>query len=122
MNVLDLNHVAIPVSDLELSCQFYSEVLKLGRMSRPNFSFPGAWFRLGTRELHLLCRPSPEGIPHNSEDRHFALEVSSFKEALEHLKRHQITHRPSKQRPDGVWQVFLRDPDGHSIELTSPDF
>jgi hypothetical protein len=22
-----------------------------------------------------------------------------------------------QQRPDGAWQIFLRDPDGHFIEL-----
>jgi catechol 2,3-dioxygenase-like lactoylglutathione lyase family enzyme len=25
-----------------------------------------------------------------------------------------------KERPDGAWQVFLRDPDGHVIELFTP--
>jgi lactoylglutathione lyase len=23
-----------------------------------------------------------------------------------------------KQRPDGIWQIFVQDPDGHYIELT----
>jgi hypothetical protein len=27
-----------------------------------------------------------------------------------------------KQRPDGMWQIFIQDPDGHYIELTElPD-
>jgi hypothetical protein len=27
---------------------------------------------------------------------------------------------PKKKRPDGAWQIFLNDPDGHTIELCAP--
>jgi hypothetical protein len=38
-----------------------------------------------------------------------------------HLKKTGVAFRPRKQRPDGAWQIFLSDPDGHFIELfTSP--
>jgi hypothetical protein len=29
--------------------------------------------------------------------------------------------RPRKRRPDGAWQILLRDPDGHVIELFTFD-
>jgi len=47
MQTLQLNHVALHVADLERSTKFYTEVLKLEPMPRPDFAFPGAWFRLG---------------------------------------------------------------------------
>lgn len=118
MQVLALDHVALPVSDLAVSCQFYRQVLCLEPLPRPNFSFPGAWYKLGpTQELHLLRRGTTVLGPTQSYDRHFALKVRSVIEAAEHLAYCDWTFRAPKQRPDGVWQVFLKDPDGHSIEL-----
>jgi hypothetical protein len=36
------------------------------------------------------------------------------------LKKVGAEFRPKKQRPDGAWQIFLRDLDGHFIELYAP--
>ena len=46
MKIRELNHVAIHVGDVEKSCRFYREVLRLESMPRPAFTFPGAWFPL----------------------------------------------------------------------------
>jgi catechol 2,3-dioxygenase-like lactoylglutathione lyase family enzyme len=37
-----------------------------------------------------------------------------------HLTSVSAEMQPRKQRPDGAWQIFLRDPDGHVIELCTP--
>ena len=50
MEILDLNHVAIHVSDLSASISFYKDKLGLEQIARPDFDFGGAWFRLGTRQ------------------------------------------------------------------------
>ena len=34
------------------------------------------------------------------------------------LRRNGVAYRPRKHRPDGAWQIFLADPDGHLMELT----
>src|SRR5438034_10793520 len=55
MKIYELNHVAIHVKDVEASCKFYASVLRLEPISRPAFTFPGAWFRLGaSQELHII--------------------------------------------------------------------
>ena len=55
MKTTQLNHVALHVADVDKSCAFYRDVLQLEPMPRPNFDFPGAWFRLGAdQELHLI--------------------------------------------------------------------
>ena len=57
MKILELNHVAIHVADVERSSAFYRDVLRLEMIPRPAFDFPGAWFRLGAaQELHLIGR------------------------------------------------------------------
>ncbi|HJX30081.1 MAG TPA: VOC family protein [Thermoanaerobaculia bacterium] len=56
MDVRVLHHVSLPVGDLERSRRFYREVLGLEEIARPPFPFPGAWFRLGDRELQTAHR------------------------------------------------------------------
>jgi lactoylglutathione lyase len=120
MKIRELNHVALHVADVERSCGFYRDVLQLEPMQRPAFTFPGAWFRLGAlQELHLI---GERGEPVSSGNRgnHFALQVEDLDAWERHLEKAGADFRRRKQRPDGAWQVFLRDPDGHVIELFAP--
>jgi catechol 2,3-dioxygenase-like lactoylglutathione lyase family enzyme len=120
MKIRELNHIAIHVTDVEQSCGFYRSVLQLEPLPRPAFDFPGAWFRLGTsQELHLI---GDRGNPVFSSNRgnHFALRVDGIDQWATHLEASNTDFAPKKQRPDGAWQIFLRDPDGHVIELFTP--
>jgi len=117
MKFLELNHVAVHVAEVEKSCEFYQRVLQLEPIPRPAFNFPGAWFRLGqTQELHLIGDRSKPVHSHN-RGTHFALLVDDIDAWEEHLKTTGYTFYPRKKRPDGAWQIFLIDPDGHYIEL-----
>jgi catechol 2,3-dioxygenase-like lactoylglutathione lyase family enzyme len=120
MHILELNHVALHVTDVPRSCVFYHEILKLEPMPRPAFTFPGAWFRLGSQqELHLI---GERGDPVHSHHRgnHFALRVDDLAAWETHLRGVGAEFRPPKPRPDGAMQLFLADPDGHVIELFTP--
>lgn len=120
MKILELNHVAIVVSDVSRSCAFYRDVLQLASLPRPAFDFPGAWFRLGTnQELHLIGGRG-ETVVAGPRGNHFALQVQDLAAWERHLKGAGAGFQPKKQRPDGAWQIFLRDPDGHYIELFTP--
>lgn len=120
MKQLELNHVAIHVKDVAASCDFYRRVLCLEPLPRPNFSFPGAWFRLGERqELHLIGERTQPVSSHN-RGNHFALMVDDLGEWEEHVRRLGAPYMPAKQRPDGAWQIFVKDPDGYVIELFTP--
>jgi catechol-2,3-dioxygenase len=122
MRILELNHVALHVADVARSGVFYRDVLRLEALPRPAFDFPGAWFRLGrTQELHLIARRI-ESAPPVNRNNHFALRVDDLAAWEKHLREASADFQPRKQRPDGAQQIFLRDPDGHFIELfTSPD-
>ncbi len=119
MIIEELNHVAIHVEDVERTCDFYSRVLRLKPLPRPAFDFPGAWFRLGTQqELHII---GDRNVPVHSHNRgtHFALLVDDVDEWEKHLADVGARCNPKKMRPDGAWQIFIIDPDGHYIELCS---
>jgi len=117
MTHYELNHVALHVRDVEASCEFYKNVLLLEPMPRPAFDFPGAWFRLGkTQELHLI---GDRGEPVHSHNRgnHFALQADNLDEWEAHFDKLGAEHLPQRLRPDGARQLFVKDPDGHFIEL-----
>jgi len=117
MKIQELNHVAIHVSDVEKSCEFYRRVLRLEAIPRPAFTFPGAWFRLGAnQELHIIGDRAEPVFSHN-RGNHFALQVDDLDAWEQHLDSLKVEHLTRKHRPDGASQLFLRDPDGHVIEL-----
>lgn len=117
-SVSQLDHVALHVSDLDASCHFYGSVLRLEQIERPAFPFPGAWFALGPKQsLHLIMR---DGTPVVAADgnNHYALQVDDFDAWHEHLQAAGVEIKGPQFRPDGVRQLYVNDPDGHTIEIT----
>lgn len=120
MKFHELNHVAIHVEDVERSCAFYRDVLLLEPLARPAFDFPGAWFRLGVcQELHIIGNRRDPVLSHN-RGNHYALRADNLAEWEAHFQSVGAEYRPPRPRPDGALQIFLRDPDGHVIELFTP--
>ena len=121
-NIAELNHVALLVSDVKRSCDFYQGVLGLEPMARPAFDFPGAWFRLGSvQELHLIGGKPVAPAIEQPRGNHFALRVEDLEAWRQHLQPLGLIIRGPVRRPDGAMQIFVRDPDGHLVELfTAP--
>lgn len=116
IRVRDYHHMAIVVRDLEKCKRFYSEVFGLETIERPDFNFPGHWFKVGeSRQLHLMVKD--EKIPDTM--RHFAMEVEDFRKTIEHLAARgiAIVDGPGK-RVDGSDYLFCKDPEGNLIEVT----
>jgi lactoylglutathione lyase len=118
LTILELNHVALHVQDVAVSCNFYGELLGFRALARPAFDFPGAWFALGPQqELHLIG-DREQAVHSHHRGNHFALKVSSIQEIEDHLRAVGLPFMGPKKRPDGMWQIFLTDPDGHVLEFT----
>lgn len=117
MHIAQLNHIALHVADVERSVAFYRDVLRLAPIPRPAFSFPGAWLRIGAdQELHLIGERTAEVVSGN-RGNHFALLVDDLDAWEQHLVTSQASFLPRRRRPDGAWQIFVIDPDGHYVEL-----
>lgn len=113
--IAELNHVALDVSDVAASVRFYRDILGLSELPRPAFSFPGAWFRIGTQqELHLI---GDRARTTGERSGHFAMLVSDIDAAAAQLRTAGVSFRGPKPRPDGAFQIFTADPDGNVIEL-----
>lgn len=118
LKVKELNHVAVHVRDLAASIHFYEDILELPRLPRPNFSFGGAWFALGSQELHLVEDATLEDG--KRAHHHFALLIDDTYKAREVLERKGMTtFRSHGLRPDGAVQLFFYDPDGYLLEMYS---
>lgn len=121
------NHIAITVSDVGTSLNFYVDILGLQQIRRPTFDRHGAWLTMGNIELHLI-----KGIPvippvDNLQVGHIALETPHVDEVVCKLRQLNIDVRQnlsvtsaqkslSKIKPT-VTQFFFNDPDGYYLEL-----
>lgn len=117
-----LDHLTLPVRDLNVSLSFYRDVLGLKPIKNPFHDKDHVFLSLGgSLQLHLVHPTSPVKP---SPDAHFALRFSSMDAAIKQLQANHVKYfdsddHPSKisTRPDGVHQIYFQDPDGHWIEI-----
>jgi glyoxylase I family protein len=127
---MSLHHAALYVSDLDETRDFYTDVLGMTEIDRPaDFTFPGAYFRRGGAEVHVVVETEPHRAaalrPAWSEQElrtgytaHFALKVVSldpFRQVL--ADRGAVPVGGPRIRADHVEQIYLADPDGYVVEL-----
>ncbi|HEV8292050.1 MAG TPA: VOC family protein [Tepidisphaeraceae bacterium] len=109
-----IDHVAINVSDMPRARAFYGEVLKLKEVPRPkSFDFAGAWYRIGTVDLHLISRNEVDP----PSRRHFAFWVSDVHAAAKSIESAGISVTWDTYKIDGIDRFFVRDPDGNRLEF-----
>jgi catechol 2,3-dioxygenase-like lactoylglutathione lyase family enzyme len=113
------HHSSFPVRDLERSRRFYEDVLGLEPKPRPDFGFPGVWYQAGHGEVHLIqtipgvdVGDPPPGL--NPMARHEAFAVDDYGETLLHLEALGLEVLSTSPEQGQMW---IRDPDGHIIEL-----
>jgi catechol 2,3-dioxygenase-like lactoylglutathione lyase family enzyme len=114
-----IEHVAIIVTDLDRAKDFYSRVMGLREVPRPeSFDFPGAWYQLGDTCLHLLGKLNRD----SESSRHFCVRVRDLRAAANHLESMKWPVRwEAKHKIIGIDRFFLYDPDGNRIEIQGPE-
>lgn len=130
MPVTELNHYFVRANDLEATKDFYCKALDLEIMPRPPFPFSGYW--LG-REGRIWVHMGQHGIP-NSElyyrgtPAHAAVDNSGTIDHIAFLATdpESFRQRFAEMKCDSwaralpefdLFQIFVRDPDGLTIEL-----
>lgn len=113
-------HVALIVSDLKQSAQFYEVLLGLKRIKRPDLGFEGLWYGINDgQEIHLMLLDNPyagcDRPAHGGRDNHLALQVEDFELIRSRLDAAGIAFTLSRS---GRNALFCRDPDGNTLELT----
>ena len=90
-----IHHVSINVDDVPSAERFYTGVLGLERMERPELGFPGAWLRAGEQEVHLLGIQS--GKP--PREQHFAFLVDDLDAVIAQLRAPGASTRAAYSPP-----------------------
>ena len=115
-----MDHVAIYVSDLDRSVTFYRDVFGFREVPAP---FPIArWLVTGNGMMLHIVKGRNLAVD-NSKWDHIAFAWGPMAATIALLEAKMITwtdiqgHHAPQVRPDGVSQIFIRDPDGYWIEI-----
>ena len=116
MKLSGVHHVSLNVHDTEKVGRFYTDILGLEKLPRPDFGFPGMWLRSGGQEIHLMEvkeHQAPEGY-------HFAFMVEDIDETIKELTAKGVKVSKPRGLPSGARQSFFKDPAGNMIEINQP--
>lgn len=146
MEIKRVDHYSIRTLDLETSRRFYTEVIGLREGPRPPFDFPGYWLysgeppadlRNGARNygfVHLMGfdKDKPGSLDAYVGDRkaapgggtgaldHVAFAATGRAAMVERCRRNNVDFIERAVPLLGLQQMFIRDPDGVTIELNYP--
>ncbi|MBX3665396.1 MAG: VOC family protein [Burkholderiales bacterium] len=131
MPVQHLEHFLIQTADIEATRDWYVDVLGFREGPHPDFKFPVVWLYLGERDVVHLT----QGGKNVSENRkaylgqqseavhgsgvvdHMAFRCTGLRDMMAHLQRYRIEFRKRMVSDQGLFQLFLLDPNGVKIEL-----
>ncbi len=132
MSLSSLDHCSIRTAKLVQTRDFYVDVLGMEDGDRPDFPFPGNWLYVDDRAvLHLVgIEPDdPSGLEAylgavDLEDLdgsgavdHLAFRADHPDELIGRLDRLGVDYRERKIPDMDLFQIFLDDPNGVTIEL-----
>jgi glyoxylase I family protein len=113
LQVIQIDHVSVLITDLARSRRFYGELLGLKEIPKPRtFDFVVVWYDLGNQHLHLLLKDRSDTV----SPRHFALRVTDAAAARSHFHSHGVATSETTPIP-GADRFFIADPDENRIEV-----
>jgi catechol 2,3-dioxygenase-like lactoylglutathione lyase family enzyme len=130
MPITELNHYFVRANDLEKTKDFYVDILGFQVMERPRFPFHGYWLGVnGVAQIHMGPHDVPNaqlyylGTPRNAATDQtgvidhiafLATDPDAFRRRFQELN---IAFRPRYQPEVALFQLFIKDPNGITIEL-----
>ena len=131
MPLTHLEHFLIQTEDLDLTVDWYTDVLGMKEGPHPDFKMPVRWLYLGDEDvLHLTI-----GGADVSENRkkylgqqstairgsgvvdHVAFRATGLAEMMAHLDAKGIEYTKRQLDDQELFQLFLIDPNGVKVEL-----
>lgn len=118
--ITGINHVTLVVDQLETAADFYAKELGLEVIPAFLFDYPTAFFRINDeQQLHLT-----EWEDACSFRGHVCFTVDDFNAVFHRMKALGIIDTQPwgkvRQLPSGTMQMFVRDPAGNLLEISSP--
>lgn len=133
MPLAELDHYFVRAADLERSRRFYCGLLGFEVMPRPDFPFPGYWLGVnGKVQVHMGLHGIAESATFyfGTTDRsatdnsgvvdHIAFTATDPEDFAHRLGEAGVVARTRYIAPIQLFQLFVTDPDGLTIELNFP--
>ena len=131
MPLSHIEHFLVQTPDMAKTRDWYVRVLGMRVGPNPDFKFPVCWLYLGDQDIVHIT----EGGAQVSENRrqyvgqesqathgtgvldHIAFRATGLEKMLEHLRALGIGFRQRQVNDQGLYQLFMLDPNGIKIEL-----
>ena len=118
-----LKQIAFYFVDLKKSAAFYQDIIGLDTIPEPFHDGKHTWFSIGPKShLHLI--EGAKEITEHPKSNHLCFTVNSVEDFARNLQKQGVEYGnwPGEKfaittRPDGVKQIYLKDPDGYWIEI-----
>lgn len=122
---IHINHIAIHVAELGRSQAFYGEILGLRQIDEPFKDGLHAWYAIGGgASVHLIEELHQSPPREISKTNHLCFSVKDMNAFIQNLNRKNCPFEnwagdqgEIHIRPDGIKQIFFRDPDNYWIEV-----
>lgn len=121
---MEILHTCLNVSDVDRSVEWYTE--QLGFEESWGFETPDGEtvnrYVAGDNGVELQLSDTEGETPSKPGDMidHIAVLVEDVDEAFEEIDDHGVRSEPADQPAAGARTAFIKDPDGHVVELIEP--
>ena len=131
MPLSQIDHFLIQTADLEGTKDWYCDVLGMTVGYNPDFKMPVYWLYLGEKDvLHLTVggdNPSENRLKYLGQQStdtfgsgvvdHVAFRCTGLREMMDHLESRGVEYTKRQVNDQGLFQLFLIDPNGVKVEL-----
>jgi catechol 2,3-dioxygenase-like lactoylglutathione lyase family enzyme len=123
MKLDQIDHVAITVSDLAVSRAWYQDVLGLERRFEEEWGDVPTMMCAGQTCVALFSSDAPRPLPVDSRNtlslRHIAFRVDRANFAAAEARFGELAINIERSDHGIAQSIYVRDPDGHQIEITT---
>ena len=131
MPLSHIEHFLLQTDDMEATRDWYVRVLGMRVGPSPDFKFPVFWLYLGDKDV-VHVTEGGKGVSENRKKYvgqqsdaasgtgvvdHIAFRATGLREMIAHLKSLKVDFKQRQVDDQGLYQLFMFDPNGVKIEL-----
>jgi catechol 2,3-dioxygenase-like lactoylglutathione lyase family enzyme len=135
MSISHIEHFLIVAQDYPATVRWYVDNLGFHEGPHPDFGVEVTWLYLGERDIIHIVPPRPGDKPQPIPDpnatpkdiaegsrpiHHLAFRAANRVEMTDRLKKNGVTYLEQQASTGDPYQVFVRDPNGVTIEINFP--
>ena len=131
MPVQHLEHFLIQCADIAATRDWYVKVLGFREGAHPDFKFPVCWLYLGQKDVIHITQggadvsanrkqylgQQSDALSGTGVIDHMAFRCTGLKDMMAHLETLKVPFTKRQVDDQGLFQLFLLDPNGVKIEL-----